>query len=225
MLEKNITEVRKRISKSCESSGRNLNEITLVAVSKNNPIDKIIEAQKFGLKNFGENKAQELKEKGKENISDLNWHFIGHLQRNKVKDVINFAEIIHSVDRSKLADEINKRALSIDKKQRILLEVNTGGEESKFGLNNFEEILELSEYCRELPNLKLEGLMTMAPYTENLELIRNCFKLLKQFLDRLNEKGYKLTELSMGMTNDYEIAIEEGATILRIGTAIFGERA
>jgi pyridoxal phosphate enzyme (YggS family) len=225
MLEENIAEVKKRISKSCESSGRNLSEITLVAVSKNNPIDKIIDAQKFGLENFGENKAQELKEKATQHSSSLNWHFIGHLQRNKVKDVINFVEIIHSVDTIKLADEINKRALTIDKKQRILLEANTSGEKSKFGLNNFEEILELAEYCSTLPNLKLEGLMTMAPYTDNKELIRNCFKLLKQYLDRLNSKGYKITELSMGMTNDYEIAIQEGATILRIGTAIFGDRA
>lgn len=224
MIEKNILEVKEKISKSCEISGRNLSEIKLVAVSKNNPTSKIIEAQKFGLKNFGENKAQELKEKAAELNSDINWHFIGHLQRNKVKDVVNYAEIIHSVDTFKLADEINKRAFMVNKKQKILLEVNTGGEESKFGLNTFEEILELAEHCNKLPNIKLEGLMTMAPYTNNKDTIRSCFKLLRQNLDKLNSIGHTLTELSMGMTNDYEIAIAEGATILRVGTAIFGER-
>ncbi len=225
MIEKNILAVKERISKSCEATGRGLSEITLVAISKKNPIKVIIEAEKYGLKDFGENKAQELKEKAIEHKAEINWHFIGHLQRNKVKDVINFAEIIHSVDTVKLAEEINKKAASINKQQRILLEVNTGGEESKFGLNTFEEILELAEYCKGLPNVKLEGLMTMAPYTDNKEIIRNCFKMLKQIFDKLNLKDFELTALSMGMTNDYEIAIEEGATILRIGTAIFGERA
>ena len=225
MLKKNITAVKERILRSCESSGRKLSEITLVAVSKKNPIEEILKAEKFGLKDFGENKAQELKEKAIGNKTNINWHFIGHLQRNKVKDVISFAELIHSVDTVKLADEINKRAANIHKEQRILLEVNTGGEEAKFGLKTFDEIFVLAEYCKELPNVRLEGLMTMAPYTDNKEIIRNCFKSLKQNFDKLNSKGFEFTDLSMGMTNDYEIAIEEGSTILRIGTAIFGDRA
>lgn len=224
MMENNIKEIKTRISQKCLALGRDLNNIALVAVSKKHSLEKIDKAEKLGLKDFGENKAQELKQKAEDYKKNINWHFIGHLQTNKAKDVVRFAHLIHSVDSIKLAQEINKRAQKIAKKQNILLEINTGGEDSKFGLNTNDQIIELAEYCNELPNLNLLGLMTMAPYTDNENIIRECFKKLSEIFLILNQKGFNLTELSMGMTNDYEIAIEEGATILRIGTAIFGER-
>jgi pyridoxal phosphate enzyme (YggS family) len=223
-MENNIKEIKTRISQKCLALGRDLNNITLVAVSKKHSLEKIDKAEKLGLKDFGENKAQELKQKAEDYKKNINWHFIGHLQTNKAKDVVQFAHLIHSVDSIKLAKEINKRAQMIEKKQNILLEINTGGEDSKFGLNTNDQINELAEYCKELPNVNLLGLMTMAPYTDNENIIRECFKKLSKIFVKLNQKGFNLTELSMGMTNDYEIAIEEGATILRIGTAIFGER-
>jgi len=224
MLEKNIQIIRQKISNKCSEVGRNINEISLVAVSKRKPIETIIEAEKFGIVDFGENKSLELKNKSQVCSDNINWHFIGHLQSNKVKDVVPVAHLIHSIDSIKLAVEIDKRARNINKVQNILLEVNTSGEETKFGLNTLDQIYDLAKYCKEAANLKLLGLMTMAPYSDDQNLIRNSFKALKDIFIKLNSDGFELIELSMGMTNDFEIAIEEGATILRIGTAIFGSR-
>lgn len=223
-MENRIQDILGRINSKCTEFNIDPDKITLIAVSKQNPIEKILEAEKFGLKNFGENKAQELKMKALEVQEDVNWHFIGHLQSNKVKDVVPFAHLIHSVDRLKLANEINKRASNINKIQNILIEVNTSKEESKFGLEAFDDVELLASQCKELSNVNLLGLMTMAPFTSNEIEIRSSFKTLKQIFDKLNKLNYNLTELSMGMTNDFEIAIEEGATHLRIGTAIFGSR-
>jgi pyridoxal phosphate enzyme (YggS family) len=221
MIENNVNRVRKIIEETCSKVNRNIEEITLIAVSKQKPFEQIVETNSFGIKDFGENKAKELKQKAENSHLEINWHFIGHLQTNKVKDVVPFTTLIHSVDSIKLAEEINKRAGNINKVQKILLEVNTSGEDAKFGLTEFTEVQNLAEHCKSLENISLVGLMTMAPFTSNENIVRNSFKSLKNIFGKLNSSGFELTELSMGMTNDYQIAIEEGATILRIGTAIF----
>ena len=224
MIADNINIVSEKIAERCDNIGRKLSEITVVAVSKTNPLSAIREAFSAGLTNFGENKAQELRDKNSELELNVNWHFIGHLQTNKVKYVIEPSTLIHSVDSTKLADEINTRAELIGKVQNILLEVNTSGEVSKFGLQNEAEVIEITDYINTLKNVNLKGLMTMAPYTADVNEIRKCFVGLWNLKDKLVKIGYNLSDLSMGMTNDYEIAIEEGSTILRIGSAIFGER-
>ncbi len=224
MLEKNIKIVLDKVFNTCSKCGRNYSDIKIIAVSKTQPSDLIIEAVKLGITNFGENKAQELKNKAEKINIDVIWHFIGHLQTNKVKYIINHAEFIHSVDSIKLADEINFRAERINKKQKIMLEIKTSDEESKFGLQTEDEVFRLLEFCKEKKNIEVVGLMTMAPFTENEKSIRKSFSSLRLLKEKLNISGYNLSELSMGMTNDFEIAIEEGATMLRIGTAIFGAR-
>ncbi|MCW8848685.1 MAG: YggS family pyridoxal phosphate-dependent enzyme [Melioribacteraceae bacterium] len=221
MIEKNVNRVRKTIEETCANVNRNIDEVTLIAVSKQKPFDQIVKTNVCGITDFGENKAKELKQKAENSQLKINWHFIGHLQTNKVKDVVPYASLIHSVDSIKLADEINKRAGNIKKIQKILIEVNTSGEEAKFGSSEISEIIKLAEHCKTLQNIRLLGLMTMAPFTSNDDLVRNSFRSLKNIFGKLNADGFELTELSMGMTNDFKIAIEEGATILRIGTAIF----
>lgn len=224
MIAENYKIVEEKIAQKCIKIGRNRSDITLIAISKNQPKDKIIEAYNTGIIHFGENKAQELQRKSSEIAENFIWHFVGHLQTNKVKYVINSAEYIHSVDSIKLADEISKRSGKIDKAQKILLEINTSEEASKFGLVDEEEISKVAEYCKTLANVELCGFMTMAPFTDDELVIRNCFVRLRELFDKFNKRGFGLNHLSMGMTNDYEIAIEEGATMIRIGTAIFGER-
>jgi pyridoxal phosphate enzyme (YggS family) len=227
MIADNIKKIRELIKEKAVESRRDPTEIRLIAVSKNFGKDDIISAFYEGIVNFGENKAQELVSKYEE-LNSINnkivWHFIGVLQRNKVRFAVQTSEYIHSVDSLLLAEEINKRAGKINKIQKILLEINTSGEESKSGLTEESEIMDLIKYCRELPNVRPVGLMTIAPYTDNKDLIRNSFRYLYKLKNELNTKENDLTELSMGMTNDFEIAVEEGATMLRIGTAIFGER-
>ncbi len=218
-----IEKVNKKILQKCTDVGRNISEITLVAVSKQNPIEVIELVADQGILNFGENKAKELSEKASKLKRDISWHFIGHLQTNKVKDVVPVTYLIHSVESIKLADEINKRAGNINKIQNILLEVKTSTEATKFGCENIESLLSLAAHCISLQNIKLSGLMTMAPFTEDENLIRASFKKLAWYKEKLKQSGIELKHLSMGMTNDFEIAIEEGATILRIGTAIFGQ--
>lgn len=224
MFNENLNIVKKNISNALNKTGRSLEEIKLVAVSKTKPVEMILEAYNLGLRDFGENKAQELKTKVAELPKDINWHFIGHLQTNKVKEVVQVAELIHSVDSIKIAGEINKRARAIEKVQNILIEVNTSDEDTKFGLSSIEQVKEIALFCTEASNLNLCGLMTMAPFTDNKKILRNCFIKLREMKENLNYNGFNLKELSMGMTNDYEIAIEEGATIVRIGTALFGKR-
>ena len=227
MIADNIKKIRELIEKKAVESKRDPGEIRLIAVSKNFGKDDIVTAFNEGVLDFGENKAQELVSKYEE-LSNINnkiiWHFIGVLQRNKVRFAVQTSEFIHSVDSLLLASEINKRAGKINKIQKILLEVNTSGEESKSGIAEESELKDLLKYCRELPNVKPVGLMTIAPYTDDEEIIRNSFGYLNQLKNELNNGEKDLTELSMGMTNDFEIAIEEGATMLRVGTAIFGER-
>jgi len=224
MIENNLNIVEERIREQCIKSGRERTDITLIAVSKTHPADVIREAFKFGVIHFGENKAQELETKSTEIEERVLWHFIGHLQTNKVKYVIKSAEYIHSVESVKLAEEINKRASKIEKVQKVLLEIKTSDEESKFGLETEDKIMEVCDFCKEAGSLELTGFMTMAPFTEDESRIRKSFEKLRELKEKFNARGYGLTELSMGMTSDYEIAIDEGSTMLRVGTAIFGNR-
>ena len=227
MIAGNIKKIRELIEKKAVESKRDPSDIRLIAVSKNFGKDEIVDAFNEGIVDFGENKAQELVSKYEELSSvrsKIIWHFIGVLQRNKVRFAVQTSEFIHSVDSLLLAAEINKRADKIKKIQKILLEVNTSGEDSKSGITEESELKDLIKYCRELPNVKPVGLMTIAPYTDDKDIIRNSFRYLRHLKNELNTEENDLAELSMGMTNDFEIAIEEGATMLRIGTAIFGER-
>lgn len=226
MLTARISSVFKKITYAALRSGRNPEEIKLIAVTKSQPIDKIIESVDLGLRVFGENKVQEAKQKI-EKLNEFNfnieWHMIGHLQSNKVKEAVRLFEIIHSVDSDKLAILIDKEASKIKKIQRALIQVKLSEEETKYGINEYavEEIFKLS---KKLKYLQIEGLMTIPPYFVNPEDTRPYFRKLRQIKEELSQKGYPLQELSMGMSNDFEVAIEEGSTMVRIGTAIFGPR-
>jgi hypothetical protein len=225
MITENINQVRERIKKKCLEIGRNSKEIKLIAVSKNFSPNDINQAFDGGIKDFGENKAQELNSKFEVLGNKVIWHFIGHLQKNKVKFAVRSAEYIHSVDSLTLLNEINKRAGSLNKIQKILLQVKTSEEETKSGIENNQEVFKIAENCKELKNVELIGLMTIAPFTDNDEEIRKSFKHLRKLRDEFKIRGFNnIKELSMGMTSDFEIAIEEGATMLRIGSAIFGQR-
>lgn len=224
MIAENLSILREKIERSCKKAGRNPADLKLIAVSKYFGLDAILEVNALGLNDFGENRAQELTLKFEKLGNSVTWHFIGTLQKNKVKYVVSTAEFIHSVDSMELLEEIDSRAQKLDKVQKILLEVKTSEEEAKAGITTEEETLTLVSRGAELKNIKLIGLMTMAPLTDDETIIRKSFKDLRNLKDRINNKGYNLTELSMGMTSDFEIAIEEGATMIRIGSAIFGER-
>lgn len=224
MIAENIKHLRQRIAAKCAEFKRNPKEIRLIAVSKFFGVDAISEANRLGITDFGENKAQELRDKYEILGDKVTWHFIGTLQRNKVKYAVNTALFIHSVDSLMLADEINNQAQKLNKVQKILLEVKTSFEDTKSGLNSSTEVLELAKHCSTLSNVELVGLMTMAPFTNDENIIRKSFSDLRKLKDEINQNGFDLSELSMGMTSDYEIAIEEGATMLRIGSAIFGQR-
>lgn len=224
MIAENLKKVEEKIAESCLKSGRDRAEIKLIAVSKTQPVELIKETLSCGVIHLGENKAQELRDKAEILTGDFVWHFIGHLQSNKIKYVIKAAEFIHSVDSVRLAEEINAKAELAGKKQKVLLEIKTSDEATKFGLESEKEIIETAEFCLNKKSLELCGLMTMAPYTEEEKIVRRCFSLLRETKDKLNARGIAMNELSMGMTNDFELAIEEGATMIRIGTAIFGER-
>ncbi|MBE0538345.1 MAG: YggS family pyridoxal phosphate-dependent enzyme [Ignavibacterium sp.] len=224
MITENIRHLRESIAAKCAEFKRNPKEIRLIAVSKFFGVDAISEANRLGITDFGENKAQELRDKYEILGDKVTWHFIGNLQKNKVKYAIKAATYIHSVDSLALADEINNQAGKLNKVQKILLEVKTSSEETKSGLSDEEEVLKLVNHCSNLPNVELVGLMTMAAFTDDERIIRQSFSDLRKLKDEINKNGFDLSELSMGMTNDYEIAIEEGATMLRIGSAIFGQR-
>jgi len=224
MIAANLQSLRERINEKCTACNREPEEIKLIAVSKFFGIDAIQEANNLGITDFGENKAQELRDKFDFIGDKVTWHFIGTLQKNKAKYAVKAAEYIHSVDSISLADEINKQAQKLDKQQKILIEIKTSEEESKAGLCEEDDIRELVKFCRNKANLELIGLMTMAPFTDDKKKIRKSFSYLRKLKDKLNNQGFDLRELSMGMTSDFEIAIEEGSTMLRIGSAIFGQR-
>lgn len=227
MISDRIQEVKEQIRLHCEKCGRNPSEVTLIAVSKTKPVEMIQEAYNGGQIDFGENKVQEMCEKqGILESLPIRWHLIGHLQSNKVKKAVAVAEMIHSVDSLALAEEINKQAAKIDKIQDILIEVNVAEEESKFGITT-ETAEDLVRAVAKLPNLRLRGFMTVAPYTEDPETNRVYFRRLRQLMVDINAKNIDnifVDVLSMGMSGDYGVAVEEGATHIRVGTYLFGQR-
>lgn len=223
-----IKSVCRRICHAAMRVRRNPEEVKLIAVTKTVDIENIMAAIEAGLRIFGENRVQEARDKIPEIMQrrpdiKLSWHMIGPLQKNKVKYAVKLFDMIHSVDSRELAIEINKQAEKICKTQDILIEVKLSPEETKHGIRP-EELFELLEFTSTLKNLHVKGLMTMPPYSENPEDSRPYFRRLRELLEEANRKGFPLKELSMGMSGDFEIAIEEGATMVRIGTAIFGER-
>jgi pyridoxal phosphate enzyme (YggS family) len=223
-LAENIESVRKRIVAACGRVGREPNSVTLLAVSKTHPPETVNEAARLGLALFGENKVQEAKAKIPLCPGRLRWHMLGHLQTNKCRDALELFEMIQSVDSFHLAEEIDKRAEQSSKRMRILLEVNAGGEASKFGYRP-EQLLGDLARINQLPRLELGGLMTIPPWAPNPEKARPMFRQLRELKEKCEEiLGVPLPHLSMGMSGDFEVAIEEGATIVRIGTALFGER-
>lgn len=226
MIKENLSVVENNIASACKRAERDPKEVTLIAVSKTKPMEMIEEAIACGKREFGENKAQEMKEKCDRLPKDIKWHFIGHLQTNKVKYVVGRAFLIHSVDSYHLAEVIEAESAKREVVSRILIEVNVAQEESKFGLK-LEETLELIEKISKLPHIRIEGLMTIAPFVENPEDNRVVFRKLRELsvdIASKNIDNVSMDVLSMGMTNDYEVAIEEGATYVRVGTGIFGER-
>lgn len=226
MVAKNYKIVEQKVCEACEKVGRDRSEVTLIAVSKTKPVSMIQEAIEAGAQVFGENKVQELCEKYEVLPKNLHWHLIGHLQRNKVKYVVDKAELIHSVDSLRLAQEISKEALKKQLTVNILIEVNVAGEESKFGITPEETEEQIQEIAK-LPGICVKGLMTIAPYVEDPEDNRFVFRTLKKLavdIKMKNIDNVHMDVLSMGMTNDYQVAIEEGATMVRVGTGIFGER-
>lgn len=226
MLKDQLQEVEKRIQAACDRAGRKREEVTLIAVSKTKPVETLQEAYDLGVRIFGENKVQELTAKYEALPKDIHWHMIGHLQTNKVKYIIDKAELIHSVDSLKLAETIEKEAAKHDLIADILVEVNVAEEESKFGMK-MEEVIPFVEKVSAFPHVRVRGLMTIAPFVENPEENRSIFAdLHKLYIDikKKNHDNDTVSVLSMGMTNDYEVAIEEGATMVRVGTGIFGAR-
>ncbi|MGL4791844.1 MAG: YggS family pyridoxal phosphate-dependent enzyme [Anaerotignaceae bacterium] len=230
-IKENIKEINNRIEAAAIKSGRKKEDITFIVVSKTVGVDRIKEVLEAGETILGENRVQEIMEKyeplGCEKESNvIKWHLIGHLQTNKVKYIIDKVDLIHSVDSFKLAEEISKKAVAKNIKAKILLEINIANEDSKFGYK-VEEVLSAVEEIKDLPNVYIEGLMTVAPFVENPEENRVYFKKMKQLAVDIGEKkldNVNMDILSMGMTGDYEVAIEEGATMVRIGTGVFGER-
>ena len=225
-ITQNIDEINARIARAAERSGRKKEDILLLAVTKTIDIPRIKQVVDYGLTQLGENKVQEIVDKYDTLGSDVKWHLIGHLQTNKVKYIIDKVDLIHSVDSIKLAQEINKRAEQENKIMNILIEVNIAEEESKFGVKP-EETENLIAEISQMKNICVKGLMTVAPFVENSEENRNYFSQMRQLLVDINAKNMNnvnMDVLSMGMTGDYEVAIEEGATIVRIGTGIFGKR-
>lgn len=226
MIQENIRNVEARLRQACAESGRNPEEVRLIAVSKTKPVEMLQEAYDYGCRDFGENKVQELVDKYDKMPKDIRWHMIGHLQRNKVKYIVDKVYLIHSVDSLRLAEEISKEAVKHNVTVSILIEVNVAQEESKFGTTS-EEAVSLVREIAKLPNIVIKGLMTIAPYVDDAEENRLYFAKLKEIYVDIIHKNIDnvfMEELSMGMTGDYEVAITEGATYIRVGTGIFGER-
>lgn len=225
-LAENLSIVEKKICEACKRANRSRDEVTLIAVSKTKPVSMLEEIYDEGIRDFGENKVQELTEKYETMAKDIRWHMIGHLQRNKVKYIVDKVQLIHSVDSVRLAQAIEQEAAKKDVIVDILIEVNVAEEESKFGLK-VEEVIAMVEEISKYSHLRIKGLMTIAPYVENPEENRSVFAALRKLsvdIAQKNIDNVSVEILSMGMTNDYEVAIEEGATIVRVGTGIFGER-
>lgn len=226
MVKENLEQVRENIKKACEKVGRDVSEITLISVSKTKPVPMLQEAYDAGNRDFGENKVQEIMDKYPVLPQDIRWHMIGHLQRNKVKYIVNKVFLIHSVDSLRLAEEISSQAEKKQVEVDVLVEVNIAQEESKFGTSR-EEAISLVEEIAKLPHVHVKGLMTIAPFVENPEDNRKYFRQIKELsvdIMKKNIDNVSMGVLSMGMTGDYMVAVEEGATMVRVGTGIFGER-
>lgn len=224
-IAKRIDDVRRRIGEAAKRSNRDEKDITLVAVSKTQPSEVLISAYNSGIKIFGENKVQELVEKYSA-FQDVSWHLIGHLQKNKVKYIIDKVNLIHSLDNIELAEEIDKRAKKIGKVVNVLIQINIGKEETKSGIYE-EDLEEFIDKITKYDGIKVLGIMAIPPASKNPEDSREYFKRMKGIFENLKDKKYDnfdIKYLSMGMTNDFEVAIEEGANIVRVGTGIFGER-
>ena len=226
MVAENLAQVQKNIDESCREINRDPEEVTLIAVSKTKPVEMLKEAYNAGTRVFGENKVQEIVDKYDQMPSDVKWHMIGHLQRNKVKYIVDKVAMIHSVDSFRLAETIEKEAAKKDVIVPILIEVNVAQEESKFGLKP-EEVLPFIEEIADFSHIQIKGLMTIAPYVENAEENRGIFRELKKLsvdIEAKNINNVTMSVLSMGMTGDYMVAVQEGATMVRVGTGIFGAR-
>ena len=227
MIKENLEEVEARITRACERSGRERSEVTLISVSKTKPVEMLQEAYDAGSRDFGENKPQEIREKYPQLPTDIRWHMIGHLQRNKIKYIIDKVCMIHSVDSIRLAEAIDEEAKKHGIIMPVLIEVNVAEEESKFGVH-LDEVESLIRQISELSNIQVQGLMTIAPFTENAEDNRIYFRKLRNLYVDIKDKNIdnvNMCNLSMGMTGDYEVAVEEGATMVRVGTGIFGARS
>ena len=226
MITENLEQVRKNIEEACRAVNRDPGEVTLISVSKTKPVSMLQEAYDAGSRDFGENKVQEIMDKYPQLPSDIRWHMIGHLQRNKVKYIVDKVALIHSVDSLRLAETIENEAAKHNVTVPILIEVNVAQEESKFGLKT-EEVLSLVESVAALPHINIKGLMTIAPYVEDPEENRGIFRQLKKLsvdIASKNINNVNMSVLSMGMTGDYQVAVQEGATMVRVGTGIFGAR-
>lgn len=226
MLKENLQNVESKIAASCDRSGRRREDVTLIAVSKTKPVETLWKAYDMGIRIFGENKVQELVDKYEALPKDIHWHMIGHLQRNKVKYIIDKVDLIHSVDSVRLAETIDKEAKKHNLTANILIEVNVAKEDTKFGVLP-EQLDTLIGEISHFTNIRVLGLMTIAPFVENAEENRAIFSRLRKLsvdIAGKNIDNVNVGLLSMGMTNDYEVAIEEGATMIRVGTGIFGER-
>ncbi len=227
MLIDQYNQVKENVKQACKKAGRDPREVTIIAVSKTKPLEMIEELRKEKVKDFGENKVQELREKYEKISWPVRWHLIGHLQTNKVKYIVDKVALIHSVDSVHLAKQINKEAAKHQMKEvPILIQVNFAQEDTKFGLSP-EEAVEAIQEIAALEHVKVKGLMQIAPFVEDPEENREYFRAMKQLSVDIENKNFDnvdMSILSMGMTNDYEVAIEEGATMIRVGTGIFGER-
>lgn len=226
MLAENLKDVEEKILEACQKSGRKREEVTLVAVSKTKPVKMLQKAYDLGIRVFGENKVQEITAKYPELPKDIRWQMIGHLQRNKIKYIIDKVEMIHSVDSLRLAEAIDHEAEKKGVIMPVLIEVNVAEEESKFGFNR-EEVLNFIMEASKLSHIRIHGLMTIAPYVEDPEENRMVFRQLKELsvdIAKKNIDNVTMNVLSMGMTGDYQVAIEEGSTMVRVGTGIFGAR-
>lgn len=226
MLKENLEHVQENIKKACKKAGRSTDEVTLIAVSKTKPVEMLQEIYDQGIREFGENKVQEMCSKMEVMPSDIRWNMIGHLQTNKVKYIVGKTSLIHSVDSLHLAKEIQKQAVKNDVICDILVEVNIAGEETKFGTSR-DEAIALVEEIAKLDHIRIKGLMTIAPFVDDPEDNREYFKAIKQLsvdIAAKNIDNVSMNVLSMGMTGDYTVAIEEGATMVRVGTGIFGAR-
>lgn len=226
MIRENLIQTCKNIEEACGRAGRSAGEVRLIAVSKTKPVEMLMEAYEAGVRDFGENKVQELIDKYEALPKDIRWHMIGHLQRNKVKYLVGKVHLIHSVDSLRLAQEIQKEAQKKQVDVNILIEVNVAEEKSKFG-STVENTLQLVQDIALLPSIHIQGLMTVAPFVDNPEENRRIFANLRQLAVDIMRKSIdnvSMNVLSMGMTGDYPVAVEEGATCVRVGTGIFGER-